>query len=109
MDQPLANFDACPEYRPGGMTALHDCLGMVIDNKLKSERSENVTMVIITDGQENASKEYTHQQIKDLITEAEENHNWNVSYIGANVCVESEARRRQRHRILAKITPPFPV
>ena len=59
--RPLTSGD----YTPGGLTALYDTIGNAIadiENQSKYTKSEHkasmVMMVIITDGQENASREY---------------------------------------------------
>jgi len=78
-------------YAPGGMTALMDALGVAIDDlgaELVSEKPENrpglVTVVIMTDGHENCSKEYTQQKVHQKITTQQEQFNWNFVYLGAN-------------------------
>lgn len=57
--KPLTN----ETYVPGGSTALYDAMGTVI----KNEKGTAGTFVILTDGQENASKKYTKSHVKDLI------------------------------------------
>lgn len=49
------------DYRPGGGTALYDAIGAIL-----TEMSEG-KLVILTDGQENSSRKYTNNHIKDLI------------------------------------------
>jgi hypothetical protein len=48
-------------YVPGGTTSLYDAMGKVL------KEHDSGTIVILTDGQENTSKEYTKSHIKDLI------------------------------------------
>lgn len=74
-------------YRPASMTNLYDVIGqtvkateMYIDRKKKKPA---VLMVIMTDGQENCSKEYSRDAVKDLISE-KENDGWKFAYLGAN-------------------------
>jgi len=64
-------------YVPGGNTALLDAMGRTIDSvgaKLQSmpegERPGKVIVVVISDGQENASREYTAQHVKSMIDQA---------------------------------------
>ncbi len=71
-------------YKPRGMTALYDALGKVITTKLESNRNQNVILVILTDGAENASKEYTKSHIKRMTDVAKSKHNWQIVYLGAN-------------------------
>lgn len=76
------------EYSVRGMTALHDAIGRTV--KLVGERlhQENfqgkVIVAIMTDGCENASKEYTLQQVRDMITHQESKYGWEFLYFGAN-------------------------
>lgn len=71
------------DYRPEGMTALYDAIGSSIDLQ-KSQKTENVVFVILTDGHENASHKYTQKDIKNLIEEMEKEHKWVFIYLGAN-------------------------
>lgn len=83
-DEPLTDVDHFSEYIPQGMTALHDSIGYAISTKLTKNNTENVICLIVTDGQENSSKEYTGVQIKHLISKMEKEHNWKFIYLGAN-------------------------
>lgn len=74
------------EYFVRGSTALLDAIGRTI-NTLDKEIDNNVLFVIITDGYENSSREYTKAQIKNLI----DNHNWEFIYIGADIDSYGEA------------------
>lgn len=78
-------------YVPRGHTALHDAIGKSIvslGEKLsklpESARPGKVVFVIITDGQENASKEYKVERIKELIEQQQKDYQWNFVYLGAN-------------------------
>lgn len=76
-------------WSPRGMTALYDAIGKTINavktnrTKLGSEKPDKVLVCIVTDGLENASKEYTRDGIKNLINECEK-ENWNFIYLAAN-------------------------
>jgi uncharacterized protein YegL len=79
-------------YAPGGGTALLDALGKTINEvgtKLaalpEEERPSKVVVVVITDGEENSSKEFTKSQIKEMISHQEEKYNWSFSFMGANM------------------------
>jgi len=72
-------------YKPRGSTALLDAIGQFV----KSVASAH-TVVIFTDGLENASKTYTKAHIKDLIEDRQRN-GWNFVYMGANQDAFSEA------------------
>lgn len=73
-------------YQPRGSTALLDTLGKVI----KETTSESSLVIVLTDGQENASKKYTKAHIKDLI-EQKQKDGWKFMYLGANQDAFAEA------------------
>jgi hypothetical protein len=68
-------------YRPIGPTALLDAIGKTIHKAEKS--SKPPTIVIFTDGLENASAYFTHKTIRDLI-ETKTKCGWKFIYLGAN-------------------------
>ena len=79
------------EYVPGGSTALLDALGNTITHieKIhhyirKEDVPEQTVFVIITDGMENASREYSLSQIKSMITKKQE-EGWEFVFLGANI------------------------
>ena len=69
------------DYRVGGCTALYDALGNTI-NSIDKKDSDKVLFIIITDGYENASKEYNNNNIRDLI---KKHKDWEFIYIGADI------------------------
>lgn len=71
------------DYDRGGMTALYDALGQAITYQ-KSVKTENVIFVILTDGLENASREYRKETISKMIKKMEKEHKWTFMYLGAN-------------------------
>lgn len=75
------------EYYVRGMTTLYDAIGKTI-NLLDKEIDNKVLFVIMTDGMENDSREYSKQQITNLI----ESHNWEFIFIGADIDSYAEAR-----------------
>ena len=88
------------DYTVRGCTALIDAIGGAIHhigNIHKYARPEDVpehTMfVITTDGQENASRRYTSEQVKKMIARQQEKYGWEFLFIGANIdAVETAAR-----------------
>jgi hypothetical protein len=73
------------------MTALYDALGKTINTVGQelaaldeSERPGLVQFVIITDGMENASREFTSDAVKNLITHQTEKYNWDFVFVGSN-------------------------
>lgn len=78
-------------YVPRGSTPLNDALGRLINetgNRLaklhEDQRPEKVMVVVITDGEENSSKEFTTAKIKEMISHQEKQYQWKFIYIGAN-------------------------
>lgn len=72
------------QYRPACGTPLYDAMGNAL-TKLRKDVAENdiVLVTIITDGYENASREYNQQSIKALVEELK-GKDWVFTYIGAN-------------------------
>ena len=77
------------EYRPSGRTALYDAIGHSISHLRREVDAEvakdeaTVVVVIITDGWENASREYSYASIQRLIGELEATEDWTFSYMGS--------------------------
>ena len=69
------------DYYVGGCTALYDALGNTI-NFMEKKDTDKVLFIIITDGYENASKEYDNKMIKKLI---KKHSDWEFIYIGADI------------------------
>ncbi len=74
------------EYFVRGTTALLDAIGKTITS-LDKEVSSKVLFVIMTDGMENASVEFSKSQIKNMI----DNHKWEFIFLGADIDSYSEA------------------
>lgn len=74
-------------YQPNGQTALLDAIGMsvVATQRLMINEGDSAVIIILTDGYENASKEYSHKQIKELIQAKEETRKWSFTYLGATL------------------------
>jgi len=92
---PVSNLKQIDDknYQPNALTPLYDALGFSI-NKLKlhlQDRTDyNVLVTVLTDGLENASKEFSGSDIKKLVEELKQNH-WTFTYIGTDHDVESAA------------------
>lgn len=74
-------------YAPGALTPLYDAIGKTfsrLEAELKSRKDKPAVLVVImTDGLENASTEYTAASIKELISKKEK-EGWAITYLGAN-------------------------
>jgi len=88
------------EYVPGGCTALLDAIGggiSHIGNIHKYAREEDVpektVFVIITDGMENASREYNYDKVKNMLERQKEKYNWEFMFLGANIDAVTEAAK----------------
>lgn len=77
------------EWYPCGTTGLYDAIGKTINveknklDKLGDEKPNKVLVCIVTDGYENASREYRIDDVKKLIKNCE-NDNWSFIYLAAN-------------------------
>ena len=88
------------EYRVGGSTALLDALGKTIHkiataqkNTAEPFRAKRVMFVIITDGEENASREYAAKEVKEAIRRQKSRYGWEFIFLGANIdAVETAGR-----------------
>jgi len=91
IDKPIKDVPKLHSVEPRGMTAMLDAIGKGINelgeklSKLPEEqRPSRVIVVIITDGDENASKEFNHVQIKKMVEHQHKKYNWAFTYLGAN-------------------------
>jgi len=80
------------EYQIGGSTALIDAIGRTVqkigsaqNNTAEDYRAEKVMFVIITDGQENSSREYSCEQVKEQIELKKDKSGWEFIFLGANI------------------------
>ena len=77
---------------PRGMTALYDAVGksmMTVGQRLaamaETDRPGKVVFVIVTDGEENASREWTQPMVRDLVTAQQDDYGWQVVFTAANL------------------------
>jgi hypothetical protein len=79
-DVPELDYES---YRPGGMTALLDAVGRTIRHAEQAgSPKDQVLLVIMTDGAENSSREWTKEAVADLIGKKSDD-GWEVVYLGA--------------------------
>jgi uncharacterized protein with von Willebrand factor type A (vWA) domain len=69
-------------YSLGGMTAMNDAIGKSL-TKILAKNPERAIICILTDGQENASREFKTPQIKQMIEKAQ-GKGWQVVFLAAN-------------------------
>ena len=91
---PPTDLSAVPEFvlHPRGSTALLDATGRLITEvgqmlaaMPEDQRPGRVICLIMTDGRENASREWSLDRVKALITEQQEGYGWEVIFLGANI------------------------
>ena len=73
-------------YVPGACTPLYDAVGRTLtqlESELKDDTNHTVVVTIITDGYENASKEYSLPSVKALIQHLTE-EGWSFAYMGTD-------------------------
>jgi hypothetical protein len=90
-DQPIVAV-ARLELQPRGATALYDSLGRLITDvgaALKDtpedERPGKVIVLVMTDGHENSSREWTHEAVSKAIKRQERDYSWEFIFLGANM------------------------
>lgn len=79
------------DYCPSCLTALYDAMGMSLTAlRERVKEDDKVLVTIVTDGMENASREYRGAAIKALVDELKA-RGWIFAYMGANHDVEAAA------------------
>lgn len=88
------------DYYVRGSTALLDAIGTTISRMIRRQRTlpealraDKVLFIITTDGYENASREFTHDQIRALIDHEKSKYGWEFLFIGANMDAVKEAAK----------------
>lgn len=83
---------------PRDSTALLDAVGTAITRvgqklaaQAEDKRAGAVIVLIVTDGQENCSKEYKRDQIRAMTKEQTDKYGWKFLYLGADASTFSEA------------------
>jgi hypothetical protein len=86
----IKSSDLC--LNPRGSTALLDAVGrMVNETQARLDKLDpkdqplKVSFMIITDGEENASREFTHEKIKEMVQHQKNSHKWEFIFLGANI------------------------
>lgn len=95
VDKPLTEVPelTLDTYTPGGSsTALFDALGRGIfelGERLRlmpeAERPDKVVVVIITDGEENSSREFSHAKVKEMIKHQTDVYGWTFVFMGTDI------------------------
>lgn len=76
---------------PRGMTSLFDAIGLSVTEFGRTlsalpehARPETVQVVVVTDGDENSSREYRADAVRALVTQQKEHYGWDFVFLGAN-------------------------
>ena len=88
------------DYTVRGCTALIDAIGDAIKHignihkyARKEDVPEHTMFVIVTDGQENASRKYSSDDVKKMIERQKERYGWEFLFIGANIDAVETAKQ----------------
>ena len=93
LDKDIMTADRLTEatFQPRGMTALFDAIGRTINSigqRLallpEAERPDKVLLVVMTDGLENSSSEFSAAKISEMINHQRNVYRWEFMFIGAN-------------------------
>lgn len=97
--KPIAEVDSTFVLVPRGWTALNDAMARIINATgariaamAEKDRPSKVVVVIITDGQENASVEYSRLKVAEMVKRQEDVYQWKFIYLAANHDAIQEAK-----------------
>lgn len=83
--EPIVNVppDTLSKHGPRGSTALYDAVGKTIENTAADSRgADKIICVIVTDGQENSSREWSKDALNQVIASKLDAGNWTFTYLG---------------------------
>jgi hypothetical protein len=107
-DEVLTTYDRIPlgkvpmmkleDFQPRASTALYDAvgsaindLGNILKNTPEAKRPGQVVFTILTDGMENASKEFSGKKVADMIAHQKSKYGWEFFFLGADFNVDEVA------------------
>ncbi|PYK18086.1 MAG: hypothetical protein DME55_07655 [Verrucomicrobia bacterium] len=70
-------------YAPRGTTALNDAIGMMV--QALSKRASRLTptlVIIVTDGDENSSRSFSDEHVRQMVRYRQSGHDWNFVFLG---------------------------
>ncbi len=87
--QPVSAMEkmSIEEYRPEYLTAMLDAIGLTLaklEKDFHDSADSNYLVAIWTDGEENASKEYSYAHVSDMMKKRMASGRWTFAYMGAN-------------------------
>lgn len=74
-------------YKPSGSTAMYDAIGTVLkkfENEIPDDEDTRYLCVIVSDGEEWASKQFNQSVIAEMIQERQKTGRWTFVYLGSN-------------------------
>lgn len=87
----IAKSVTLPTRTTGG-TALYDAIGhavikegVALDKTPEDLRPSKVIVTILTDGEENSSREFTQSKVKSMLEHQQTKYGWEVIFMGANI------------------------
>ena len=83
--QPINEVGEFKDYMPNGCTPLYDAMGQSLTrlhNKIKKDADASAVVTVLTDGLENASREWRADSLRRLIEQLKE-EGWSFSYMGS--------------------------
>lgn len=96
--EPLEEVEPLTEelYTPNGLTAMLDAVGRSLREvserfdaeaaeAVRAEAPDQVLFVILTDGLENASREFLHADVPEMIRERRQRDDWEFIFLAANI------------------------
>lgn len=79
-------------YKPTDSTPLYDAIGKTVKTLEANEGKQDILVVVLTDGEENASKEYDKKAIQALMKE-KESKGWTFVYLGVGAAAWAEGHK----------------
>ena len=84
-NEPIANVKKFRDYMPNGCTPLYDAMGQSLTRLhtlIKGDVDASAVVTVLTDGLENASREWNAQSLRKLIEQLKQ-EGWSFSYMGS--------------------------
>ena len=84
-NEPIGNVNEFKDYMPNGCTPLYDAMGQSLTElhtRIKDDADASAVVTVLTDGLENASREWNAGSLRRLIEQLKE-QGWSFSYMGS--------------------------
>lgn len=88
---PLEFIEKSYSFHPAGGTALLDALGTAIEQTGKKlaetpeqDRPGLVVFVVLTDGEENSSRSFSNEKVREMIKHQQDVYKWQFTFLGAD-------------------------